>query len=258
MALWPNTRTDILGRQPTSISGYLALQETDQRKQRALAYFAGEAIEETSSIPEGAFQGSACILPPLVSGGMAAANNATDITASAAGNALAGGPVEGDATFALSTAGGLSLQVQLVGASTFVVTGSGGLALTIALSANGTATITGTGGLAMIVPVAGNAAAVLSAAADLKGRLSLSGDITPFTELSPENLAAAVGNLVIEGTFTLKEMIRLLTAVAAGKTDIDTSGPNPIVRFRDLNDTKDRVTATMTGSERTTVTKDVT
>ena len=43
----------------------------------------------------------------------------------------------------------------------------------------------------------------------------------------------------------------------AGKTDIDTSGANPIVTFRDLGDTADRVTATMTGSERTTVVTDV-
>jgi hypothetical protein len=39
--------------------------------------------------------------------------------------------------------------------------------------------------------------------------------------------------------------------------DIDTSGANPIVTFRDLGDTADRVTATMTGSERTTVVTDV-
>ena len=61
----------------------------------------------------------------------------------------------------------------------------------------------------------------------------------------------------VEGNYTLKEALRLMLAVAAGKTDIDTSGANPVVKFRDVNDTKDRITAVMTGSERTTVTKDV-
>jgi hypothetical protein len=258
MALWPNTRTDILGRQPVGISGYLAFQETDQRRQRALAYFAGDGIEETSSIPEGAFQGAACILPPLVAGGMASGNQVTDFIGTATGNALAGGPVVGTAGMLMSQAGGLSLQVTMVGDGTITIDQAGALALTIALGGNGAATITGAGGLSMIVPFDGNAAAVLTAAADLRGRLSLAGDITPFTTLSPENLAAAVGGIEIDGAYTLTEVLRLLVAVAAGKTDIDTSGPDPIIRFRDLNDIKDRITATMTGSERATVVKDAT
>ena len=44
----------------------------------------------------------------------------------------------------------------------------------------------------------------------------------------------------------------VLAAVAAGKTTIASN----VVTFRDVNDTKDRVVATMTGSERTTVVKD--
>ena len=63
---------------------------------------------------------------------------------------------------------------------------------------------------------------------------------------------------MVEAGVDLRQVLRLLAAVAVGKTDIDTSGPNPIVTFRDLNDTKDRVTATMSGSERATVIKDAT
>ena len=52
--------------------------------------------------------------------------------------------------------------------------------------------------------------------------------------------------------------MRLLASVAVGKTEIDTSGIDPVVTFRDLDDTKDRVTATMLGSERATVVLDAT
>jgi hypothetical protein len=254
VALWPNTRSDILGRQPVGISGYLAFQETAQRTQRGLAYFAGEQIEETSSVPEGAFPGFASILPPLVSGGMSAANNATDISATATGNVLAGGPVEGAASATFSQTGGLALQVTLAGDGTITVSQSGALALTIALAGNGAASITGTGGLSMIVPFDGAAAFALTGAANLKGNLSLSGDITPFTELSPQNLAAAVWGSIIEAGYSAEDLLKILAAVAAGKSDItDLGGGSATVVFRDVNDTADRVTATMTGSERTTV-----
>jgi len=59
-------------------------------------------------------------------------------------------------------------------------------------------------------------------------------------------------NLPIDGVITLKEALSVMLAVAAGKSDITGS----TVTFRDVADTKDRVTATMTGSERTSITID--
>lgn len=219
MALWPNTRSDILGRQPVGISGYLAFQETAQRTQRGLAYFAGEQVEETSSVPEGAFPGFSSILPPLVSGGMSAANNATDISATAAGNVLAGGPVEGSASATFTQAGSLALQVTLAGDGTITVSQSGSVALTIALAGDGTASITGTGGLSMIVPFDGAAAFALTGAANLKGNLALAGDITPFTELSPQNLADAVWSALSAGYVTTGTMGAKLNSAASGGVD---------------------------------------
>jgi len=87
-----------------------------------------------------------------------------------------------------------------------------------------------------------------------KGRIAAVGRIGVITQ---DDVTGAVLEAKVEGNYTLKEALRLMLAVAAGKTDIDTSGANPVVKFRDVNDTKDRITATMTGSERTTVTKDV-
>lgn len=81
--------------------------------------------------------------------------------------------------------------------------------------------------------------------------------------LSPEDIAAIAdavwAQVDIETGYNGKEAIRLLLAVLAGKTDIiDLGGGAAAVKFRDINDTKDRVTATMAGSERTSTTLDAT
>ena len=59
---------------------------------------------------------------------------------------------------------------------------------------------------------------------------------TPWTEIIEDGMSAA-------------EIIRVILAVQAGKSDISGS----TITFRDQADTKDRVTATMSGSERTAV-----
>lgn len=59
-------------------------------------------------------------------------------------------------------------------------------------------------------------------------------------------------NVPIDGAVTLKEALAIMLSVMAGKSSV--SGNT--VAFRDAQDSKDRVTATMTGSERTTVVLD--
>lgn len=66
------------------------------------------------------------------------------------------------------------------------------LALTMAMDGNGNITLTGSGGLSMIVPFEGNGNITFTGSADLRGRCSMQGEWTPYTELSPENLARAV------------------------------------------------------------------
>ncbi len=64
---------------------------------------------------------------------------------------------------------------------------------------------------------------------------------------------------VLEGAYTAGEMLKLLTAVAAGKsTIVDLGGGLATVTFRDINDTVERVQADMTDSERTSVTLNLT
>lgn len=70
--------------------------------------------------------------------------------------------------------------------------------------------------------------------------------------------AAQVWNYILENGHTAAELMRLRASVDAGKTGIvDLGGGLAIVTFRDLADTKDRVVAEMTGSERTDITLDL-
>ena len=67
-------------------------------------------------------------------------------------------------------------------------------------------------------------------------------------------LGAAVWGTVVDGTYTAEESLRLINSVQAGKTIISGS----TVKFRNPDDTKDVIVATMTGRERTSLTYNVT
>ena len=66
--------------------------------------------------------------------------------------------------------------------------------------------------------------------------------------------ADALAALVIEGGYDLVEVMKVLLAFAAGKTDIN----GTTVTFRNTADTLNRISATVVNGERTAVTLDVT
>jgi hypothetical protein len=131
----------------------------------------------------------------------------------------------------------------------------------VKVSASGSSAVTFTAGpstLGAIIDALASAAVTFSASATPRAVGYLAGDVLPYATLSPENMAIAVWERILEAGYSAQECMRILTAVAAGKTDItDLGGGNATVVFRDLADTKDRVDADMTGSERTSVTLDV-
>lgn len=93
-------------------------------------------------------------------------------------------------------------------------------------------------------------------AAQPRGRIKARATIK-VNELSQDDVTGAVLEAQVEDGVSLKHAIRLLLSVAAGKTDIiDLGGGAATVKFRDVNDTTDRITATMAGSERTAVVLD--
>lgn len=73
------------------------------------------------------------------------------------------------------------------------------------------------------------------------------------------DIIEGVWDSLIETGLTAEEILRLLISVAVGKTSITDLGDGlATVKFRDTNDSKDRVTASMTGSERTSIVIDET
>lgn len=155
--------------------------------------FIGATSTETASTPDG--YGMRGYVPPLRAGSMSAARPIITIGAGTS-SLLQGGPMEGSASVVeLNGEASLSMIVSMSGTSTVITLSGDGmvLALTIGLDGTGSMTITGSGGLSMIVPFEGTGtAAQLSGTSDLRGILSLHGEWTPFTELSPQGLANAV------------------------------------------------------------------
>ena len=153
----------------------------------------GASFPPTASIPDG--YGMKTPFPPIKAGGISAWNDTvTNFQMSAA--LIQGGPMEGAATITIDQAGGLSMVVGLSG-SAAVVTLTGNsmvLRMTVGLTGSGAFQLTGDNNLALIVPFegAGTVMTMGPGGTDLRERLSMSGEWTPFTELSPENLARAV------------------------------------------------------------------
>ena len=258
MALWPNNFSGQRGRARISFIGDAGLGMSQQLTQKQLTFFVNSVVSPTASIPEGSFEGRACILAPLVGGAISAANRSADTALTAGAGLIAGAPISGEATLTLAESGAsLSLVMGLSGEATLTLTTADAvLSLTIGLGGEAAWTLTPTGALSMIVPVAGAGVLSVSGTADLKGLLAMSGESSSFTELSPESLARAVWSEVIEHGYTAEQLVRLLTAMAAGKS----SGfGTATATFRDLADSKARLTATLDGSgNRTAVTVDPT
>jgi hypothetical protein len=189
----------------------------------------------------------------------------------AAGRNISGGTT---VTVTVNPAAG-QLIVSAVGSTSITFNLAANLAG--ALSASGSTAVTFTvnnATLGAIVDAVGATLVQFSASATPRATGNLSGDITPFTELSPQSLSAAVwealasaystpgsmGELLnsagsaadpllgtVEGTLTLRDVQRILLAVAAG----DATGlEGSAMVFKSQDGAKDRVEATYSAGER--------
>jgi hypothetical protein len=253
MALWPNNRVDIIGFKPMGLSAYLAFQGCQQRTFLNLSYFANETIADTSSVPEGSFQSPACIIAPIVSGGMSSGDREVLSTLSGGLNLLSGGQVSGAADFDMDATGSAGLITSVSGSADFSGACDGGVSLTIALDGDASYSGSASGQLGMHVGVDGSASMAASADADLRGIASLGGDITPYTELSPENLALAVWRSILESDLSAGDMMRIFAAYSAGNaTGLDSDA----ITFESLDGSKNRIEGTIVGGIRTVTTVD--
>lgn len=150
----------------------------------------------------------------------------------------------------------LQLVVSASGAAaiTFTVANA---ALAGALDGAGTTTFAFTvsaATLGAIIDALATAGITFSTAATATAIGHMEGDITPFTDLSPENLAASVLAAVVEDDVSLGDVLRILLAHAAG----DATGLDTSPSFKSHDGTKTRVAGTISGGDRTITTFDAT
>lgn len=212
------------------------------------------------ALPSGGSPPEASILP-LQSGGIASTSGNRQTLVNAAANLQQGMRISGTTTLALTNAVPLLLLLVKISGSTTMKLTNASAAIGSSAPISGSATLALTNASALLgasAKITGSATLTLATSSDvLTAKGQLAGAITPFTTLSPENLATAVWASNLEGAYTATQIQRTLLSVAAGKTSItDLGGGLATVKFRDVNDTKDRVVASLDGSERTTVTID--
>lgn len=149
----------------------------------------------------------------------------------------------------------LELSAPLNGAVQLTLTGSSNLALGFNLQGSVATTLaTNSPVLIALAEALGNGSVTFSTAGGMRATGALAGNILPYSELSPQGLADALMSYAVEGQYTLQDILQVLAAVAAGKTAITPDGNGgATVVFRSIDDTSDTVTATMSGSERTSI-----
>ena len=205
----------------------------------------GEGIpSELAGIPSGHLAPSAWVLP-YRGGAMSAFTFQAATVSLGTLNVAAGRNIEGDTSITVTVPDALlQLVVSAVGSASITFTADGTLAG--ALAAEGAANISvtvPTATLGAIIDAIAAAQITVSASANIRATGALAGDITPFTELSPQSLADAVwsslsseyqtagtmGELlnsagaaadpllgVVEDSLTLRDVMRILLAVAGG------------------------------------------
>lgn len=159
------------------------------------------------------------LVPARTAGSMSALTKFLETTG--AGSLLQGGPMEGSGSLSWTTPdGSLSLTTSMTGTATITFAGNNSdLKLVIGMDGTGSISIAGAGGLSLIVPFDGTGTFGITGAGDLRGNLSMAGGWTPFSELSPEGLAAAVWGSLAASNNEAGTMGNKLNSAASGGVD---------------------------------------
>lgn len=221
MALYPNGR--YLTRSPGRHFGPgPGLELAARARGDRLNQFVNVDRLKTASTPDG--YGAQAVVPPLTAGSMSAKKQIAALSGQA--NLLSGAPMSGSFASTLAGSGNLSLIVGLSGSGVMLrLAGSqADLKLTMALSGSGEIHFSGQGRLSLVVPFAarpGSKVLTFSGQADLKGLCSLSGAFSPFTELSPQNLANAVWGALSSQFNSVGSMGARLNTASSGGVDLN-------------------------------------
>lgn len=154
---------------------------------------AGEGIaDDLAAVPNGNRHPSAWVMPRKA-GGLASHNEAVGSVPDAALTLAAGRNIAGQADGATTAAAAtLQLVVSLLGTSAGAALAEGNARAALALAATAAGSAAGEAIINALAWAVGEAAGSSTATLTRYATGRLAGSITPFTELSPQNLAAAV------------------------------------------------------------------
>lgn len=188
--------------------------------------------------------------------------------ASVAGSGDLVGAIQGSVSIISNITGTSSLTAAIIGNWNMVsiIAGNSTLVSSIKAIANLVSSLSGSGTITITSS---------SLPGDMFCDIVLCGDLTPTNVAAAvwESLAASFNStgsmgeimnnmgaatdpwtVVLEGTYTAGDIIKLMSAAIVGKSDIvNLGGSVATIIFRDINDTENRVTATLQNSERTAV-----
>ena len=208
------------------------------------------AFGSLASGPEGNYPPNTWTLPRKA--GAMSAHNLTSFAITGSGAAAGGLRTPGLSSIAITTPGchGNLLANGIASSSIHITTPSCSIYGKAASTGDSTTTFTVTGNKNAIGWLAGSSGVVISASMNSYAIGWMYGSTGDSEAVTNASIANAVWTKMIEGSYTTSEALKICLSVLAGKTNIVGS----TAKFRDVNDTTDRVTAVMTGSERTTVT----
>lgn len=211
-------------------------------------------ISPRAASSEGALPPVCWLMPPKA--GAISARYTGDFGISIGAATIAEGRnVEGTTSVTVSVADAqLQLVVSAEGTASVTIT-VGDAALAGALAAAGATTFTvsvGDATLGAIIDAIASAGVTFSGSGTATAIGHMAGDITPFTELSPQSLAAAVLSSIVEGEESLVEVLRVLRAYAAG----DATGLDSSPAFKSADGSRTRLAGTLSGGDRTITTVD--
>lgn len=224
--LHPNNHRTAPGWNPYRFLGQpdKGLYTTRAGKNRGM-FFASDMVL-TASRPEGGAPISAWV-HPYTTGGM---SGVSFIDFAGEGDIIKGSTINGDGTITFGQEAFLSLITSLLGDGAWLFSDNGALLkLSVSFQGDGSWSLIGTNPLSMTVSLIGDGAWNFIGDSDLREKLSLSGGWTPYTELSPENLANAVWETELPGSYTegmtgyiLLELLKLTGHKVARAGDVIT------------------------------------
>jgi len=235
--------------------GVTALREAGTRGSGVMKnWTAGEheITDQTvkSALPDGYNHPYGWLLPRLA-GGMSSRNQ-TDATFTASGSGAEGINIDGGSTSVFTFDSTGQLIASAIGSSLMEFVLDGNLSATIGAPGSCSFTFTVDASPTAIGWVYGGGTGTFTLGVTSYAIGNMIGAMLPYTELSPQSLANAVWETVLEGTYTAAQVQRIMAAALAGK--VSGSGAlSPV--FRSIDDAEDRITATVDGSgDRTSVT----